>query len=241
MKGTKMASIISVKNLSKSYGSHQVLKDISFEYESGQIIGLLGPNGSGKTTLIKILTGLIHDYEGEVLIDGRKIGVDTKAKVAFLPDRSHLPEWMRPVDAIEMFASFYKDFDKEKAYNMLSSFELDPKQKIKTMSKGMKEKVRLMLVMCRNAQLYILDEPFGGVDPAARQFILDTIMVNHPEGSTVLLSTHLIYDMEGILDRVLMIGRGSVLVDTKTEEITSTGRTVEQMFKEVFGNAWQVD
>ena len=234
-------SVISVKNLSKSYGSHPVLSDISFEYESGQIIGLLGPNGSGKTTLIKILTGLIHDYSGEVLINYKKIGVETKAQVAYLPDRSYLPEWMRPTDAIDMFADFYADFDKNKAYEMLRSFELDPKQKIKTMSKGMKEKVRLMLVMCRNASLYILDEPFGGVDPAARQFILDTIMVNRPEGSTILLSTHLIYDMEGIFDKILMIGHGKVLVDSDTSEITDTGKTVEQMFKEVFGNAWQVD
>lgn len=236
-----MSTVLSVRNLKKAYGSHVVLDDISFEYESGKIIGLLGPNGSGKTTLIKILTGLIHDYSGEVLIDGGPVGVKSKAAVAYLPDRSYLHEWMTAANAIDMFADFYADFDKAKAYEMLRVFELNPKQKIKTMSKGMKEKVRLMLVMCRNAKLYILDEPFGGVDPAARQFILDTILANHPEDSTLLISTHLIYDMEGILNNVLMIGHGKVLVDAKTQEITGSGCTVEQKFKEVFGNAWQVD
>ena len=236
-----MAEIITVNNLSKSYGSHRVLENVSFGFEPGQIIGLLGPNGSGKTSLIKILTGLIHDYSGEVLIDGKKIGVETKKEVAYLPERTYLPDWMRAVDAINFFADFYPDFDKEKAYEMLVSFQLDPKQKIKTMSKGMKEKVQLMLVMCRNAKLYILDEPFGGVDPAARAFILDTIMKNHPEGSTVLLSTHLIYDMEHIFDSILMIGRGQVLVNAPIEEATAGGKTVEDLFKEVFGHAWQVD
>ena len=236
-----MTDIISVKNLSKSYGSHQVLSDVSFSFEGGQIIGLLGPNGSGKTSLIKILTGLIHDYSGEVLIDGNKPGKVSKAEVAYLPEKTYLADWMRSIDAIEYMADFYADFDKEKALRMLEGFQLPPKQKIKTMSKGMQEKLQLLLVMSRNAKLYVLDEPLGGVDPAARESILDTIMMNHPEGSTVLISTHLIYDVEKIFNSVLMIGRGQVLVKAKTEEITASGKTIEELFKEVFGHAWQVN
>ena len=236
-----MSDIISVNNLSKSYGSHQVLSNVSFSFEGGQIIGLLGPNGSGKTSLIKILTGLIHDYSGQVLIDGDEPGVITKAKVAYLPEKTYLADWMRSVDAINFMAYFYKVFDKEKAFNMLDSLQLPPKQKIKTMSKGMQEKLQLLLGMCRNAKLYVLDEPLGGVDPAARAFILDTIMKNHPEGSTVLISTHLIYDVERIFNSVLMIGRGQVLVKSRVEDITGAGKTIEDLFKEVFGYAWQVN
>ncbi len=236
-----MSDIISVKNLSKSYGSHQVLSNVSFDFEGGQIIGLLGPNGSGKTSLIKILTGLIHDYEGDVRIDGDEPGVITKAKVAYLPERTYLADWMRSIDAINFMADFYKDFDKEKALRMLETFQLPLKQKIKTMSKGMQEKLQLLLVLSRNAKLYVLDEPLGGVDPAARAFILDTIMKNHPEGSTILISTHLIYDVEKIFNSVLMIGRGQVLVKGKVEEITASGKTIEDLFKEVFGYAWQVN
>lgn len=239
--GFKLSEIITVNNLSKSYGSHQVLKNISFSFEAGQIIGLLGPNGSGKTSLIKILTGLIHDYQGQVLIGGRKIGPETKARVAYLPEKTYLADWMRCIDAIDYMADFYPDFNKEKALKMMETFNLPLKQKTKTMSKGMQEKLQLLLVMCRNADLYVLDEPLGGVDPAARAFILDTIMKNHSEGSTILLSTHLIYDVEDIFNSVLMIGKGKVLVKAKTEDILASGRTVEDLFKEVYGNAWQVD
>lgn len=236
-----MTPLIEVRNLSKSYGSHLVLDKISFGFEEGQIIGLLGPNGSGKTSLIKILVGLINDYSGDALIDGRRPGPYTKSLVAYLPERTYLPEWMHPVDAIGFFADFYADFDKRKAYQMLNGFELPQKQIIKSMSKGMQEKLQLLLVMCRNARLYILDEPLGGVDPAARAFILDTIMKNHPTGSTVLLSTHLINDVERIFDSVLMIGRGQVLVKSAVTELRHGGRTVEDVFKEVFQYAWQVN
>ncbi|MCR5485369.1 MAG: ABC transporter ATP-binding protein [Clostridiales bacterium] len=236
-----MSEIITVRNLSKSYGSHLVLDNISFGLEEGQIIGLLGPNGSGKTSLIKILVGLINDYSGDALIDGNRPSPYTKSMVAYLPEKTYLPDWMRPVDAIEYFADFYVDFNKEKAYAMLDSFQLPRKQTIKSMSKGMQEKLQLLLVMCRNARLYILDEPLGGVDPAARAFILDTIMTNHPAGSTVMLSTHLINDVERIFNSVLMIGRGHVLLQSDVESIRNNGMTVEDAFKEVFQYAWQVD
>lgn len=234
-------ALIEVEHLSKSYGSHKVLEDVSFAFEGGQIIGLLGPNGSGKTSLIKILVGLIKDYSGHAFIDGHPADPHTKAMVAYLPEKTYLPDWMRCVDAIEYFADFFADFDKDKAYHMLQQFELPPKQTIKSMSKGMQEKLQLLLVMCRNAKLYILDEPLGGVDPAARAFILDTIMRNHPEGSTILLSTHLIHDVQEIFDSVLMIGRGKVLVKAGVQELCTDGRTIEDVFKEVYQYAWQVN
>lgn len=233
-----MSKIINVSNLNKSYGSKEVLKGVSFSAQSGQIVGLLGPNGCGKTTLIKILTGLIKDYDGFVKIDNEEPGAYTKSIVAYLPEKSYLPDWMRPCDALAYFADFYKDFDKEKAEQMVLKFGLDMKQKLKTMSKGQQEKLRLVLVMCRKAKLYILDEPLGGVDPAARSHILDLIMENHEEDSTVLISTHLINDVEYIFDRVLMINNGQVIVDSHVNEIREKGKTVEEVFKEVFSYAW---
>ena len=233
-----MSAIISVNNLSKSYGSHQVLNNVSFSFEGGQIIGLLGPNGSGKTSLIKILTGLINDYSGEVLIDGNKPGKISKSMVAFLPEKTYLASWMTADDAVNYIADFYDDFNKEKAMHMLDVFQLPHKQKAKTMSKGMQEKLQLLLVMCRNAKLYILDEPMGGVDPAARDFILETILKNRPEGSTILMSTHLIQDVEEIFDSILMIGRGSLLVKDSVANITANGKTINDIFKEVFSSDW---
>ncbi|MBR5562189.1 MAG: ABC transporter ATP-binding protein [Clostridia bacterium] len=233
-----MSQIISVRNLSKSYGSHQVLTNVSFDFEGGQIIGLLGPNGSGKTSLIKILTGLINDYSGEVLIDGDKPGKISKSKVAFLPEKTYLASWMTSDDAVNYIADFYDDFDKAKAMHMMDVFQLPHKQKVKTMSKGMQEKLQLLLVMCRNAKLYILDEPMGGVDPAARDFILETILKNRPEGSTILMSTHLIQDVEEIFDSIVMIGRGSLLMKDTVANITQSGKTINDIFKEVFSVDW---
>ncbi len=234
----KMADIISVKNLSKSYGSVNVLKDVSFSFASGQIIGLLGPNGSGKTSLIKILTGLINDYSGEVLIDGNKPGKVSKSLVAYLPDKTYLASYMTADDAVNYIADFYDDFDKSKAMHMMDVFQLPHKQKVKTMSKGMQEKLQLLLVMCRNAKLYILDEPMGGVDPAARDFILETILKNRPEGSTILMSTHLIQDVEEVFDSVLMIGRGSLLMKDTVANVKRSGKTINDIFKEVFSVDW---
>lgn len=233
-----MSNIITVAALKKSYGKKTVLDDISFNIEQGSIVGLLGPNGCGKTTLIKILTGLIKDHKGTVKINNEELGPYTKNLVAFLPDKSYLPDWMRPVDAIEYFSDFYEDFDKAKAEKMVIDFNLDPSQKLKTMSKGQQEKLSLILVMCRRAKLYILDEPLGGLDPASRSAILDLIMSNYAENSSVLLSTHLINDVERIFDRVLMINNGKLIVNAHVDELKKTGKTVEEVFKEVFTYAW---
>lgn len=228
--------LLRVKDLKKSYGDHQVLNGISYEIPEGKIVGLLGPNGCGKTSMIKSIVGLINDYEGEILIDGEHPGVHTKEKVAYLPEKNYLPAWMTPKQAINYMADFYKNFNKDKAYEMLRTFNLPEKQKIKTMSKGMQEKMQLLLVMSREAKLYILDEPLGGVDPVARDFIMETIMKNHLANSTILLSTHLIYDIEGILDRVLMVKGGSLAVNTDVKTISEHNMTVEDLFKEVFRN-----
>ena len=233
-----MANIINVASLSKSYGRKNVLNDISFQIEEGSIVGLLGPNGCGKTTLIKILTGLIKDHSGTVKIDNDEPGPYTKSIVAFLPDKSYLPDWMRPVDAIEYFADFYADFDRAKAEKMVADFRLDPKQKLKTMSKGQQEKLCLILVMCRQAKLYILDEPLGGLDPASRSAILDLIMTNYAKNASVLISTHLINDVEKIFNRVLMINDGKLIVNAHVDEIREKGKSVEEVFKEVFTYAW---
>ncbi len=233
-----MNDIIKIENLKKFYGMNVVLDGISLSLGENQIIGLLGPNGCGKTTLIKTLTGLIKDYEGSILIDGEKPGVHSKSIIAYLPEKSYLPDWMRPVDALKYFADFYEDFDTAKAEKMIRDFDLDMKQKIKTMSKGQQEKISLILVMSRRAKLYILDEPLGGVDPAARDAILSLIMNNYAEHSTVLMSTHLIHDIEPVLDRALMISRGKLVLNADVEKIKREGRTVEDIFKEVFAYAW---
>ncbi len=230
-----------VRNLSKDYNGHKVLNDVSFDIPAGKIVGLLGPNGSGKTTLIKILAGLIHDYTGMIKVGGRSIGVASKASVALLPDSPFFPDRFRTIDCIGYFADFFKDFNKVKAIEFASEFELDLNQRIKAMSKGMQEKLQLLLVMSRAADIYLLDEPLGGVDPAARAVILDIIMKNYKENATLLLSTHLVNDLEHSFDHVLMLGKGKVLVNTGIDTLRSTGKTVEEIFKEVIGDAWEVD
>ncbi len=233
-----MNEIIKTDGLYKSYGKKSVLEGISFSLQPGEIVGLLGPNGSGKTTLIKILTGLIKDHKGIVEIDGEAPGVHTKSVVAFLPDKSYLPDWMKPTDAIAYFADFYKDFDKEKASAMMQRFGVDMNQRLKTMSKGQQEKVNLILVICRRAKVYILDEPLGGLDPASRSAILDFILENYSKDATILLSTHLVNDVERIFNRVLMINNGNLVVNTTVEKIKETGKSVEDLFKEVFAYVW---
>ena len=231
-------NIIELHDLRKSYGKNEVLKGITLEYTPGRVIGLLGPNGCGKTSLIKILTGLIHDYEGTVLINGFAPGVESKAITAYMPERTYLADWMKAGDAIDYFQDFFADFDKDKALEMLGRFNLDANQKIKTMSKGMQEKLQLLIVMSRKAKLYCLDEPLGGVDPATRSAILDFIMNNYAEDSTVLISTHLISDVERIFNSVLMIGDGQIKINKTIEEIEESGTTVDALFKEVFRFAW---
>jgi ABC-2 type transport system ATP-binding protein len=233
---------VKVRHLNKSYVKNKpILTDVSFDIPAGKIVGLLGPNGCGKTTLIKILAGVIHDYDGKILVNGHEPGPETKATTAFLPDTTYLSERFRTIDAIDYFNDFFSDFDRNKALEFTDRFNLDRKQKIKTMSKGMQEKVQLLLIMSRQAELYLLDEPLGGVDPAARENILDVIMNNYAEKSTLLLSTHMVNDLQSSFNYVLMLGHGKVLVNTSIDNLTRNGKSLEDVFKEVIGNDWETN
>ena len=228
-------SLVSIRNLSKKYGKHTALKDVSLDIPRGRIIGLLGPNGSGKTTLIKLMNGLLTPGKGQILIDGTLPGVETKACVSYLPERTYLPPAIRVKQLLSYFTDFYADFDRQKALAMLSSLQISPDASLKTLSKGTKEKVQLIMVMSRKAQLYILDEPIAGVDPAARDYILKTIIQDYSEDASILLSTHLISDIEPILDDVIFLKDGEITLTSSVEDIRNTyGKSVDAYFREVF-------
>ena len=230
-----MKTILECKNLTKRYGRTQALSGINLSLKAGRIIGLLGPNGSGKTTMIKLINGLLTPTEGEILIDGMAPGVKTKSIVSYLPERTYLDESMRITEAIDYFEDFYKDFDRKKALKMLDTVNLNPALRIKTLSKGNKEKVQLILVMSRRAKLYCLDEPIAGVDPAARDYILSTIINNYEPDATILISTHLISDVENILDEVVFIQNGHIRMQEEVETIRDKeGKYVDDLFREVF-------
>lgn len=228
-------NLLQISNLTKMYAKKIALSDINLVLEQGHIIGLLGPNGSGKTTLLKILSGVIKDYCGTVTINGMPIGPETKALVSYLPDDSYFSPWMTPLHMISMFKDFYADFSEDKCLEMLRKLGLNEKQKINTMSKGMIEKFQLCLVMSRKAMFYILDEPIGGVDPAARDYILDTILSNYEPDSTILMSTHLISDVERIFDTVIFLKEGEVVLQGDIDNIRAAeDKSIDQLFREVF-------
>ena len=231
-----MKPILECHGLSKQYNRMSyALQNLNLALEPGQIVGLLGPNGSGKTTLIKLINDLLVPTEGRILIDGKAPGTETKKIVSYLPERSCLDESMRIKEILRYFADFYQDFSTEKADAMLRDLEIDPASRLRTLSKGSREKVQLVLVMSRDARLYVLDEPIGGVDPAARDYILRTILANYREEATVLLSTHLIYEIENILDRVLFLRQGQIVLNAGVDEIrTQQGKSVDTLFREVF-------
>jgi ABC-2 type transport system ATP-binding protein len=230
-----MNAILECKSLTKKYSAITALNNVNLTLERGRIIGLLGPNGSGKTTLIKLINGLLVPSSGTLMIAGDTPGTQTKKIVSYLPEKTYLPEWMRISDTLEFFQDFYDDFDKNKAQEMLTRLNLDPSKRMKSLSKGTKEKVQLILVMSRKADLYCLDEPIGGVDPAARDYILNTIISNYNENATVLISTHLIADIERVLDEVVFIKDGAVTLHSSVDEIRSQeGKSIDSLFREVF-------
>ena len=230
-----MSIIFECKDLTKKYGAFTAVENLNLSIERGKIIGLLGPNGSGKTTLIKMSNGLLTPTKGEILIDGKKVGVETKSIVSYLPERTYLNDWMKVKEMVGFFDDFYEDFDDQCAYKMFERLNININDKLKTMSKGTKEKVQLILVMSRKAQLYFLDEPIGGVDPAARDYILNTIITNYNPEASVIISTHLISDVEQILDEVVMIKNGHLVMHKTVDEIREEeGKSVDELFREVF-------
>ena len=228
-------SIILCKSLSKSFNGKMALDNVALEIGRGRIVGLLGPNGSGKTTLIKLLCGLLQPTSGYLQIDGHEPGVYTKSITSYLPDRMYFADWMCAGDLVDLFSDFYADFDRKKSTEMCSVLGIGSRDRIKTMSKGTKEKLQLALVMSRAAQLYLLDEPIAGVDPAARDFILSTILTNYNENGTVLISTHLITDIERVLDEAIFLRQGIVVRHDSVDNIREAeGKSVDALFREIF-------
>ncbi|MEG0691642.1 MAG: ABC transporter ATP-binding protein [Oscillospiraceae bacterium] len=230
-----MEVILECKSLTKRYGDQLALNAINLSIPRGKIVGLLGSNGSGKTTLIKLASGLLTPTNGEILIGGKAPSIETKNIVSYLPDKTYLNDWMKVCDIIGFFQDFYADFDSAKAYEMLKRLGINSADRLKSMSKGTKEKVQLILVMSRKAELYLLDEPIGGVDPAARDYILNTIITNYSENATVIISTHLIADIERVLDEVVFIANGQVALTSSVDDIREKqGKSVDSLFREVF-------
>lgn len=230
-----MSELIKIQDLNKKYGNKQVLKDVNLTLHGGQIVGLLGPNGSGKTTLIKVLNGLLKEYDGDVQIDQQAIGIHSKKIISYLPDEPYFENWMTTSDALNLFVDMYDDFDLNKALSLMERMDIEKKVKIKELSKGMKEKFQLILVMSRKAKIYILDEPLGGIDPAARELILDTILNNYAEDALVLLSTHLIADIEKIFDEVIFIKNGEIILHENSEDLRIKRQaSINDIFKEEF-------
>ncbi len=230
-----MAPIVQCMGLTKTYGRKIALNQIYLNLERSRIIGLLGPNGSGKTTLIKIMNGLLKPTAGDVLINGQRPGIDTKFRISYLPERTYLNPGMKVIEVVHYFQDFYPDFRMDRAYDMLSRLQIQPNERLKNLSKGTKEKVQLILVMSRDADLYILDEPIAGVDPASRDYILHTIVSNYNRNASILLSTHLISDVENILDEVVFIKYGSIVLQAGAEQIRQNEhKSIDRFFREVF-------
>lgn len=230
-----MNTVLECKNLRKQYGKKIALKNIDLQIPAGSIVGLLGPNGSGKTTLLKLAAGLLTPSSGEIQACGFKPGVESKALVAYQPDKVYLNDWMNVEQLIKMMMDFYPNFNKDKAYDMLKRLNIEPGEKLKTMSKGTKEKVQLILTMSRDVNLYILDEPIGGVDPAARDYILNTIINNYKEDATVIISTHLINDVESVLNHIIFLKEGTVVRQGDVDDIRQeTGMSIDALFREEF-------
>ncbi len=227
--------LIEINNLKKAYGKHEVLSDITLKIPKGKIIGLLGRNGAGKTTLIKLINDLLTPTSGQILVNGAPIGVQSKKIISYLPERTYLDKSMRVCEAVKFFSDFYDNFDSDKAYRLLSDLGLDKYTKLSKMSKGMQEKVQLVLVMSREAELYILDEPLGGVDPATRDYILDTILSNFSEGASVIISTHLISDIERILDEVIFIDCGKIALYGECDKLREEENgSIDEIFRRMF-------
>jgi ABC-2 type transport system ATP-binding protein len=231
----KMNELLKLTNVSKIYGKKSALSNVNLTIGKGKIVGLLGPNGSGKTTLLKLVNGLLQATTGEILINGNKPGITSKSIISYLPERTYLNNWMKVSEILEFFKDFYSDFNIEKAKNMLNSLNIDENDKLRTMSKGTKEKVQLVLVMSRNAQIYLLDEPIGGVDPATRDYILNTIISNYSENSTVIISTHLIQDVEKIFDDIIFLSKGEIVLHDSVDNVREQKqKSIDELFREVF-------
>lgn len=230
-----MGNLVEVKNLSKSYFNKKALNNLNLNIEEGKVLGVLGPNGSGKTTLIKIMVGLLRQSKGEVLINGQKVGVYTKSIVSYLPDRNFLYNWMTIEDAFKFYSDFYFDFDQKRGEELLSFMKLEKGMKITSLSKGMMEKLNLTLVLSRKAKLYILDEPIAGVDPVARDQILDAIIKNYDPNSSMIITTHLVRDMESLFDDVAFLKDGKIILEGNAENLREEkGKSIDEIYKEIF-------